>query len=338
MANDDSTETSSDAQRRAGAGGAELEAELEALRRENKELRARVVALEGALLDVRAGDAHVDRAANEGPSEGVDSVTTERALRSRKRLMHAVIDNLPSVIFVKDAEGRYILVNRQTEVRYEVVRSKLLGSKDEDYFAPDVCKAMRERDLEALRSGGPIEFDERIMFRDDFRDYHTIKLPIFDEEGGLMGICGIATDITDRKREEQERLALREQVIAAQDEALREVSTPLVPIAAGVVAMPLVGSIDNARADRIVGTLLDGIIQNQAHSVILDITGVRTVDSHVAGALVAAAKSVRLLGARVVVTGIRPEVARTLVDLGMDLEGIVTRGNFQSGIAFAMKR
>ncbi len=129
---------------------------------------------------------------------------------------------------------------------------------------------------------------------------------------------------------------MREQVIAAQAEALRELSTPLVPIAEGVVAMPLVGTIDSKRAELIVTALLDGVSHQGAHTVIMDITGVRTVDAQVAEALVRAARSVRLLGARVIVTGVRPEVARTLVDLGADMQGIMTRATLRSGIASAL--
>jgi anti-anti-sigma regulatory factor len=84
-------------------------------------------------------------------------------------------------------------------------------------------------------------------------------------------------------------------------------------------------------------SLLQGIAANHAQIAIIDITGVPVVDSQVADALVRAARAVRLLGARVVLTGIRPEVAQTLVGLGIDLSGIVTRGSLQSGIAYALE-
>jgi len=100
--------------------------------------------------------------------------------------------------------------------------------------------------------------------------------------------------------------------------------------------VPLIGTIDAQRADSVISTLLCGVTAQQARVAILDITGVSVVDSQVASALVRAAHATKLVGARMVLTGMRPEVARTLVELGADLTGIVTRGTLQSGIAYAM--
>jgi anti-anti-sigma regulatory factor len=136
------------------------------------------------------------------------------------------------------------------------------------------------------------------------------------------------------KASQQEREALQEEVIAAQEAAIRELSTPLIPLADGVVAMPLVGTISTARAQQIMETLLEGIGIHQAHVALIDITGVKVVDTQVADALLRAARAARLLGAQVVLTGIGPEIAQTLVSLGADMSGIATRGTLREGIAF----
>lgn len=138
----------------------------------------------------------------------------------------------------------------------------------------------------------------------------------------------------------QEELAERtraEAIIRAQADALLELSTPLVPISAQVVAMPLIGTIDSRRAQHIMAALLDGIGRYHASVAILDITGVQVVDSQVADIIIQAAQAVRLLGAQVVLTGIRPDMAETMVTLGIDLKGIVTRNTLQGGIAYAMQ-
>lgn len=126
------------------------------------------------------------------------------------------------------------------------------------------------------------------------------------------------------------RRETEENVLAAQREVLRQLSTPLIPITDEVVIMPLIGAIDSGRAQLVMETLLDGVAQQQARLVILDITGVPVVDSQ-------AAQAVKLLGARVMLTGIQPQIAQTLVHLGVDLSGIQTQSSLQAGIAAALR-
>jgi rsbT co-antagonist protein RsbR len=149
-------------------------------------------------------------------------------------------------------------------------------------------------------------------------------------------VLWVARDITPQRNAEAERIALQDQVIAAQQAALRELSTPIIPLTDQVVAMPLIGTIDSSRAQQVIETLLEGVTATRATTAILDITGVQVVDTQVANALLRAAQAVKLLGAQVVLTGIRPEVAQTLVGLGLDMSTIVTRSSLQSGISFAL--
>ncbi|WP_437954457.1 STAS domain-containing protein [Sorangium sp. So ce119] len=155
--------------------------------------------------------------------------------------------------------------------------------------------------------------------------------------GEPTGFAAFFRDITEQLRYEQETLA-QMQVIQVQQAALRELGTPLIPIADGVIAMPLIGTIDGERAQQILETLLNALGERQATVAILDITGVKHVDGDVAAALVRVAQAARLLGAEVVLSGIRPVVAQALVDLGTELRGLVTCGTLQSGIAYALAR
>jgi PAS domain S-box-containing protein len=159
---------------------------------------------------------------------------------------------------------------------------------------------------------------------------------IRDTEGRPQALVGICRNLTEQVRAEEERNALQEQVIAAQQAALRELSTPIIPLADDLVVMPLVGTIDSSRSQQVIETLLEGVSSSRATTAILDITGVLVVDTQVANGLLRAAQAVKLLGAQVIITGIRPEVAQTLVGLGLDLSNIVTRATLQSGIAFAL--
>jgi anti-anti-sigma factor len=151
-------------------------------------------------------------------------------------------------------------------------------------------------------------------------------------------MIGFSTDLREQKQMEAERAAMQEQIIDAQRSALRELSTPLIPITDEVVIMPLIGTLDSGRAQQVMEALLEGVSQYQADLVILDITGVSVVDTQVAQAFIQAAQAVRLLGAQVMLTGIQPQIAQTLVHLGVDLSSIQTQGSLQAGIAAALKK
>lgn len=145
-------------------------------------------------------------------------------------------------------------------------------------------------------------------------------------------------DITEQVRVQQERADMQQHIIDAQRDALRELSTPLIPIAEHVVVMPLVGTIDSQRAQMVLEMLLQGVVNHRAATVILDITGVQVVDTQVADALVHSAKAVRLLGAQVIVSGIRPQIAQTLIHLGVDLSSIQTVATVQVAVAKALRQ
>ncbi|NJN66880.1 MAG: PAS domain S-box protein [Chloroflexaceae bacterium] len=159
---------------------------------------------------------------------------------------------------------------------------------------------------------------------------------MYNSQGQPSALSAMFQDLTSQQQAEHEREALQQQIIEAQRSALRELSTPLIPLSDRVVLMPLIGSVDTARAQQVMETLLEGIAMYQADTAILDITGVSVVDTQVANALIQTAQAVRLLGAQVVLTGIGPIMAQTLVHLGADLSSIVTRGSLQNGIAYAL--
>jgi rsbT co-antagonist protein RsbR len=131
-------------------------------------------------------------------------------------------------------------------------------------------------------------------------------------------------------------LAEREQAIEVQRRLISELSTPIVPIHAGVLVLPLVGTIDSRRATQILEATLDQIVSAQAEILILDITGVPFIDTSVANHILQMARAVTLLGAKCVLVGIGAEIAQTLVQLGVDLSSIATKANLQEGIVYAL--
>ena len=119
---------------------------------------------------------------------------------------------------------------------------------------------------------------------------------------------------------------------------IRELSTPVVPLAARVLLLPLVGSIDSERSSLIMERLLDAVMAHRADTVILDVTGVPTIDVEVAAGLFAVARSARLLGAQVIMVGLSPELARSLVSLGVEAGEVLTLGSVQRGLELVARR
>jgi len=124
----------------------------------------------------------------------------------------------------------------------------------------------------------------------------------------------------------------RERIIREQQEAIRELSTPVLQVRERLLILPIIGVIDPQRARQLTEQLLRGIRTNRAKGVVLDITGVPYIDSPVANHLVQTVEAARLLGATVIVTGLSPEIAQTLVNIGVDLGKMNTVGDLQGGI------
>lgn len=124
----------------------------------------------------------------------------------------------------------------------------------------------------------------------------------------------------------------RERIIRQQQEAIRELSTPVLQVRERLLILPIIGVVDSQRARQLTEQLLRGIRNNRAKVVVMDITGVPAVDSTVANHLVQTVEASRLLGATVIVTGLSPEIAQTLVTIGVDLTKMNTVGDLQGGI------
>jgi len=161
------------------------------------------------------------------------------------------------------------------------------------------------------------------------------------EEGMQQAYAEVERRVEERtaelQRETAERERLQREVIEAQQIALQELSTPLVPVSEEILVLPLIGKVDTQRARQIMEVLLTGASSRRARVVILDITGVPVVDTGIANYLLQATQSLRLLGAECILVGITPHVAQTIVGLGIDLRGLLTRGDLRDGIEYALQ-
>jgi rsbT co-antagonist protein RsbR len=170
----------------------------------------------------------------------------------------------------------------------------------------------------------------------------SVKIPEKEDEFAALsiGLERMINDMIEANRVSEERMAKLQTVVEEKErlfKTVRELSSPVIQVWENVLVMPLVGAIDSARATRITEDLLTGIIKYQAEIVIIDITGVPVVDTSVANHLIQTIKAAALLGAKCVVVGISSEVAQSLINLGVDLSGVVTRSNLQAGVRYAME-
>ena len=288
---------------------------------------------------------------------GLDITARHEAERARTELLEkarrhgeqldGLISSVPGLVW----EGWFQEDERSSRVNFASDHVQAMtGYSREEYLAmdqgwfklihpDDQARMWQESQAYVAQGGGTSQF------RWITKDGRTIWVEnhmstILDERGTPVGVRGVAMDITQRNQVERYQAdgRLREEVVRMQEARLAELLTPLIPINDEVMVMPLIGGLDGGRAERVIEALLEGVGRNRTRVAILDITGVPTVDTETAEALMRAARAVQLLGAEVVLTGIRPEVAQTLVTLGTDLSRIVTRGSLQSGIAYAMGR
>ncbi|MCD6207643.1 MAG: PAS domain S-box protein [Methanosarcinales archaeon] len=243
--------------------------------------------------------------------------------------LKAILENIADGIVFVNAENRVEFVNEYG--------MSMLGLT-EDVTGNDVLSCHPESlnetvmgVIEGFRSGS----DEAVTTRLDGAG-RTMDVTITGvrPDGGYIGTLMTLRDVTVAARREEELTMLANQLKASQE----ELSTPVVQLWDQVLALPLIGSIDSRRAQTVTEVLLERIVETQSAVVILDITGVRSVDTHVTSNLLNIVSASRLLGAECVLTGINPDVAQTMIHLGTELGDITTMADMQEGLKYAMKR
>ena len=174
----------------------------------------------------------------------------------------------------------------------------------------------------------------------------ALKRPIFDalqrQTSGLEGqidVIWTTSAIVDRMA--QWTLSTyqktREEIIVRQQHELMELSTPVIKLWEGVLAVPVIGTLDSSRAQMVMESLLERLVETGSQLAIIDITGVPTVDTLVAQHLMKTVTAIRLMGAESIISGIRPQIAQTIVHLGIDLQGIITKSTLADALATAMR-
>jgi len=198
------------------------------------------------------------------------------------------------------------------------------------YSAEDVQQGKTERELNTASTDGRFE-DEGWRTRKDGSRFwaNTIVTALRDRKTRLQGFALVSRDISERKRAEEQ--------IKRQAQEIQELSTPVMQVWQGIVAAPLIGSLDSQRTQQFMERLLQRIVETNSPVALVDITGVPTIDTQTAQHIIETISAVRLLGAQVILTGVRPTTAQTLVHLGIDLSNIITRSSLAGGLRVALE-
>jgi PAS domain S-box-containing protein len=152
---------------------------------------------------VKKRGADYQKTSNALPADSGERGRAEEALRASEQRLQDILDNTTAVVFVKDLELRYILVNREYERRHQVQRDQICGKTDFDIFPPDVAEKLRANDRHVIEAGAPIQFEETVPMTEGERQYIVVKFLLRDVTAKPYAVCGIATDITELKRVEE---------------------------------------------------------------------------------------------------------------------------------------
>jgi len=252
----------------------------------------------------------------------------EKDVQQSREHLRLLITYTPAAVALFDREMRYLLVSNRWLSSYGLASRDVIGQSHYEVFpeVPERWKVIHRRCL----AGASERCDEDPFPRADGRlDWVRWQVfPWHDRHGDIGGLMMFTEVITEQKGMQMRLLS--------QTAILRELSTPIIPISDELLALPLIGALDEQRSQQVTEQLLSRIVERRAKMAIIDVTGVPVVDAQAAHFLIKMAQAVRLLGAKALLTGIRPEVASSLVNLGVDISGIITLRDLQSAITFAM--
>ncbi|MFB2838685.1 STAS domain-containing protein [Floridanema evergladense] len=265
--------------------------------------------------------------------EGAASIhlQTEREMEESRDYLQNIIDTVREPLVILDGSLQVISAGRSFYELFQVTAEETLGRQiyelgNRQWDIP-ILRQLLEDILSSNSSFDDFEVEhefESLGLRSLLLNARKVYRPANQSQLILLAM----EDVTEKKRA-QERLT-------RQSQELLEISTPILQIMAGVVVAPLIGTLDSQRAQRFTEVLLDRVVETRSDIALVDITGVPTVDTQTAHHLIESISAVKLLGAQVILTGVSPAIAQTVVQLGIDLSDILTRSSLVAGLRVAM--
>ena len=244
---------------------------------------------------------------------------------------HLMLDSLFDEVIQLDREGQVVSWNRGAERLKGYTAAEVIGRHVSMFYTDeDKRGGLWERELTAARETGRFETEGWRVKKNGQRFWSGIVLTAMrDSDGNLLGYVKVARDQSERRAAED--------LIRRQRDEILELSTPVIQVWDRVLALPIIGTLDSSRAARLTEGLLTSIAEQQAEIVILDISGVPTIDTQVAHHLLKTVQAARLMGATSILSDVRPETAQAMVHLGIEIGNLRSRNTLRDALQLALQ-
>jgi len=234
-------------------------------------------------------------------------------------------------IVLMDTEGRILTWSPAAERLKGWTADEIIGqSFTRFYTAEDLQKGKPKMELETAAREGRYEEEGWRVRKDGSRFWASVIITgLRDQQGNLRGYGKVTRDLSERR--------VAEEILKRQSQEIFDMAVvPVVQVWEGIVLVPLIGTLDSQRTQQLMERLLHRVTETGSSVALLDITGVPAIDTQIAQHLLETISAVRLLGADVILTGVRPSIAQTLVQLGIDLSNVTTRSSLVAGLRTAL--
>ena len=242
-------------------------------------------------------------------------------------LFKAMINTLDVVLWAIEPDGTFVFHDGKGLASAGLEPGQFLGANIFEIYPADMVAPIRE----AL-GGTPSDYTSEAHEV----HWHTWNLPLRDGSGEVTHTAGLSLDIT-RRVESARELDRQLATIRSQQRAIHELSAPLINVWDQVMTVPLIGGLDSDRTDELTDRLLAELHRSRTRFAILDLTGVDAVDTSIASHILRLLDSMRLLGVEGMVTGVSPQVAQTMVGVGIDFENVQTHRSLREGLRYCMR-
>ncbi len=244
-----------------------------------------------------------------------------------ENLKSQILDQIPTPVLAVNREFDIIYINHAAEILVNVKSEDVLGKKCHTVYSTKDCNTNECCVKRAMETGEIVSIRNILIFNGNNRTMSSVAVPLKKENGDVIGGLEFVVDITEQVKYENQ--------LIEQSQTIRQMSTPTIKLWDGVLVLPIVGVIDSMRAQFIMESMLNKIAETYSKVIILDIQGVAAVDTAVANHIIKITKATKLMGCECILSGISPAVAQTIINLGINMNNIITKTTLKDALSEA---